>query len=154
MKKVSQPVIIWIITGIVLALLLAAALTFRNTSARPEQSKTTQVISESTLEEEYGIRVNLVAVTAGGGFLDVRLKILNADKAARLLRDQKDYPSLQVGKNGPHLQVPAENQQDLTKLENGSMIFIMAPNLRNAVKPITPITILIGDKKLEPITAQ
>ena len=54
----------------------------------------TTVISQSALEEKYGLRVNLVAVTGAGGFVDLRLKIVDGEKAKLLLTDAKKFPSL------------------------------------------------------------
>jgi hypothetical protein len=46
----------------------------------------TTSISRATLEDKYGLQVRLVAVTAAGGFVDLRLKILDAEKAGSLLQ--------------------------------------------------------------------
>jgi len=51
------------------------------------------MISQSALEEQYGLHVNLVAVTAAGGLVDLRLKILDGEKAKSLLGDPKHFPS-------------------------------------------------------------
>src|SRR5690349_9478437 len=54
----------------------------------------TVVISQSVLEAKYGLRVNLLAVTGAGGFVDVRLKMVDAEKARLLLADAKHFPAL------------------------------------------------------------
>ncbi len=53
----------------------------------------TVVISQGTLEEKYGLRVNLIAVTAAGGFVDVRLKIVDGEKLKLLLADKNKFPN-------------------------------------------------------------
>ena len=135
----------------VLVILLFGVTAFRTLST---QEAFPQNISSSVLEEQYGLRVNLVAVTAAGGMVDVRLKVLDAQKAALLLRSQDDYPAILVMDSGIILKAPQDNQQDLSNLKSGSMIYIMAPNTNNSVKPHNPVTILIGEKRLEPVIAQ
>ena len=43
-----------------------------------------QAISERTLEQEFGLRVDLVGMSAGGGLIDFRFTVLEPDKAAPL----------------------------------------------------------------------
>jgi len=112
----------------------------------------TRTIPETVLEEQYGLKVNLVAVTAGSGMLDVRLKVLDAQKAHLLFQDQNDYPLFIAGKE--ILRVPEESQQSLKDLENGGMLFILAPNTHKAVQPNKLVTIVIGETRIEPINAK
>ncbi len=48
----------------------------------------TPVTSQAELEERYGIQLSLVGMTMLDGVVDVRLKILDPEKADQLLRDQ------------------------------------------------------------------
>jgi hypothetical protein len=110
-------------------------------------------ISQSTLEQTYGLRVNLVAVTAAGGLVDVRLKIVNGNKAKTLLGDQKNFPSL-LTDNGTILRASKDFTEQEIKFENDNNLFIMFSNPQNLVKPGSPITILFGDTALEPIPSR
>ena len=109
-------------------------------------------ISQNTLEEEYGVRVNLVAVTAAGGFVDVRLKILDGEKAKSLLQDSNNFPSLFV--DDVILSVSQEAKERGVDFENNGNVFIMFPNAGNTVRAGTPVTILFGDIALEPVNAK
>ena len=113
----------------------------------------TVTISQSAMEEKYGLHVNLVAVTGAGGFVDVRLKIVDGSKAKLLLGDKKNFPSL-FSKNGVILNVPDDTKSQVMKFDNGGNLFIMYPNSGNAVTRGSPVTIVFGDTAVEPINAK
>jgi hypothetical protein len=110
-------------------------------------------ISQSTLEEKYGLRVNLVAVTAAGGFVDVRLKIVDGDKSKLLLADKANFPAL-LSERGVTLSAPEDTKSQTIEFVTGGNLFIMYPNSGDAVQRGTGVTIVFGDIALEPITAQ
>ena len=65
---------------LLLALIAALGLFFALQTGRAvDNLASTTVISQSALEQEYGLRVNLLALTAAGGMVDLRLKILDAE---------------------------------------------------------------------------
>jgi hypothetical protein len=111
-------------------------------------------LSQSELEAQYGVHVNLVAVTAAGGLVDVRLKVVNAEKAKQLLKDAASYPALMVSGSNASLTVPLESRAQEQKLEDGGMIMLLFPNTRNAVKPGAQVAILFGDIRLEPVVVK
>ena len=110
-------------------------------------------ISHKSLEEKYGLRVNLVAVTGAGGFVDVRLKILNGEKAQPLLQGPDNFPSLFIDSN-TILGAPKETKEQEIRFEDNGSLFIMFPNAGNAVKPGTRVRIMFGDIALEPMDVQ
>ena len=111
-------------------------------------------LSQSVLEEKYGLRVNLVAVTAAGGLVDLRLKIVEGEKAKLLLQDPSHFPSLWIANGDATLVVPEETRSQAIKFENGGNLFVMFPNARGMVKPGTPVIIRFGDTQVEPIPAK
>ena len=111
-------------------------------------------LSQSALEEQYGLRVNLVAVTAAGGLVDVRIKIVDGGKAKSLLLDPNKFPSLWIADGDVSLVVPEENRTQQINFENDGNLFVMFPNGRGIVKPGTPVTIRFGDTQVEPIPAR
>ena len=136
--------------AIILIVLIAASLVlFRSYQSKPSAAT---VISQSALEEKYGLRVNLIAVTGAGGFVDVRLKIVDGEKAKLLLTDANNFPALMIG--DIVLNAPEDTKSQKMRFENNAGMFIMYPNSGNAVKTGTPVTILFGDTALEPITAR
>ncbi len=147
---------IYIYIGFVLAILLIVAIYVNNAyrafqpASLPEGTVT---ISQSVLEEKYGLRVNLVAVTAAGGLVDLRLKVLDGEKAKLLLADEKNFPSLFL-ENGMILNAPADIKSQKIQFTSGGIIFIIYPNSGNVVKPGSLVTIILGESALEPINAR
>ena len=127
---------------IVLALVGFGSYYFRNTKPVPPAAP---VISQSTLEDQYGLRVNLVAVTALGGMVDLRLKIIDGDKAKMLLEDQANFPALYVGDANITLNVPAEDKSQEIRFDDDGNLFLLFPNSGNAVKPGTAVNVLFGN---------
>ncbi len=148
----------WFRYLILLAILLVLTVSFfayRTWSTRQVVTTklSTPLISQSTLEEQYGLRVWLIGVTAAGGLIDFRLKILDEEKAKQLLEDPARTPSLWIEASDTTLMAPQDMRQNI-KLEDGGIVFFLLPNTGNAVKPGTPVTVLFGDLRLEPIIAQ
>ncbi|MCB9419937.1 MAG: hypothetical protein H6667_09040 [Ardenticatenaceae bacterium] len=134
--------------------LIALGLVVTKTVWQPG-SAANQAISAQTLADKYGVKVNLVAVTAAGGLVDLRMQILNAEKAKQLFQDTGDIPTLQVqGHKGALIAPEDSGKQLLNTLEDGNNVFLMYPNVSHAVRPSKPVTIVFGDVALEPIAAQ
>jgi len=112
-----------------------------------------KLISQSALEEKSGLRVTLIAVTAVGGMVDFRFKVMDVEKARKILQDGKLLPYLTVAGSNISLNPAPETLQDL-KLENDLVYYILYSNTGNLVKPGTPVSVVIGDWQLEPIIAK
>lgn len=108
-------------------------------------------ISAATLEEKYGIHVNLLAVTAAGGMVDLRLKIIDAAKATALLEQPANFPVLSVGDGAVTLEAPEDSRQAVLNLRDGSLVVLLYPNTGGVVTPGTALTVVFGDLELEPI---
>jgi hypothetical protein len=113
----------------------------------------TITISQSALEAKYGLRLNLVAVTGAGGFVDVRLKMVDGEKAKLLLADAKQFPAL-FTKSGVMLNAPEDTTSQKIEFISGGNLFIMYPNAGSAVTQGSPVTIVFGNTALEPINAK
>jgi flagellar basal body-associated protein FliL len=116
--------------------------------------KGTVAISQGALEEEYGLRVNLVAVTAAGGMVDLRLKMLDGEKAKNLLQDKKNFPTLLVVDSNVTLKASDDTSSQEIKFENNGGLFLLFPNSGDAVKPGSKVMVVFGDIQLEPIAAK
>jgi hypothetical protein len=112
------------------------------------------VISQAVLEDKYGLRVNLVGVTAAGGMVDVRLKMLDGEKARLLLLDKQNFPTLLAGEKRVVLSADPEIQSQEIKFENDGGLFLLFPNSGNVVKPGSPVSIKFGDIQLEAVAAR
>lgn len=112
-----------------------------------------RVLSPERFEEETGIRVTLIAVTGGGGMVDFRIKVVDVEKAARLFANPENKPILIAEDNGAKLLPPAEMAFNVN-LEADKAYFTLYTNANKAVKRGSPVTVLIGDYRLEPVNAQ
>jgi ABC-type Na+ efflux pump permease subunit len=140
-----------VLTAIILVLLLSSSLSACSVGRVSQQAAP---LSLSALEAQYGLRVSLIAVTAAGGLVDVRLKVVDAEKAKQLLKDAASYPALMVPSSDTVLTAPEESRAQELKLENGGMIMLLFPNTSNAMKPGANVTVLFGDIRLEPVVAK
>jgi len=139
----------------VVAIVIGGFVVFRGgqASKAPVETPKKTIITQDQLAANYGLKLQLVGVTAAGGLVDVRLKILDADKAKALLEDQANYPSLLVGDDVVLQVSPDAAEQDI-QFENDKSIFVIYPNAQGVVKPGEPVIIQFGDLQVEPIPAQ
>lgn len=149
----SKQTLIFVLLVIVLAMVAAYVISTNRDSRTNPLPPGTSSISHTALEEKYGLHVNLIAVTGAGGFVDVRLKILDAEKARALLQDSKNFPSLFVDHDTILTASQAAQEQEIRFVDNGNL-FIMFPNAGNAARPGTRLQILFGDVALEPTDVQ
>lgn len=111
-----------------------------------------RVISAQTLEEEYGIQMSLVAITAAGGMVDVRYRIIDPDKAAKLVTDGGIMPMVYV-KNSDVMLMP-DSHMRTQKLIADRMYFALIPNTQNALRRGMVVTVVFGDVALEPMVTR
>lgn len=137
---------------ILVVVLLIGFLFYR--SQQNTETLVTTTISQSALEEQYGLRVNLVAVTAAGGMVDLRLKIVDGEKARSLLQDSNNFPALWIADSNVSLVVPEEGRTQEIQFEDDGNLFVMFPNGGGVVKPGTPVILRFGDIQVEPIPAK
>ena len=111
-------------------------------------------ISAAELEERYGLRVRLIAVTAGGGMVDLRIRILNAEQASLLLGHPPKMPLLVAEDGGTTLQAPEGSMMDDVQLQDGGVLILLYANAQHAINPGSRVTLIIGDLRLEHLIAQ
>lgn len=124
------------------------------TARRPASTRAaTEFISASPIEDRYGIRVTLVGVTAAGGLVNFRFKVLDAEKAKEIVQDPENMPMLIAEDSGTTLKAPGTVRHNIT-LETGRGYYILYINTQGAIKPGTPVSVVIGDLRLEHMIAQ
>jgi hypothetical protein len=111
-----------------------------------------QLPSPSEAERQAGIQVARLGLTAAGGLVDVRFKVLDAAKARALLANPTNSPMLIAG-DKPPLMAP-HNALRGARFSNGQVFFILYPNVRGAVRAGVPVTVAMGPVRLGPVTAQ
>jgi hypothetical protein len=141
------------IGAIIFILILMAGLITLHSLGIPASHTTIPPISQSALEAKYGLRVSLIAVTAAGGKVDLRMKMVDSVKARLLLQDSKNFPSL-VTSRGVVLSVPADEKPEGLEFKDGTDIFLLFPNTRGVLQPGMSVSLMFGETKLEPIVVK
>jgi hypothetical protein len=111
-------------------------------------------LPEGALEAIHGIRVDQVAVTAGGGLVDLRFTVIDPVKARALLGGHATPPRLLVEGSGVELQAPRHGAMRGIRIQKDATSFLLFPNTRNAVRPGARVAVAFGDVKVEPVVAK
>lgn len=109
----------------------------------------TPSISASELEEKYGIEVTRVATSMMGSIVDVRIKILDPDKAHLLLQDQA---ALLVGQQALIL-APHMHSHNSTRLKKGKIFTVFFPTQR-MISIGTNVSLVFGPVRLQSVIVQ
>ena len=109
---------------------------------------------EDAMEAIHGIRVTRVAVTAGGGLVDLRFTVVDPVKARPLLDAHARPPRLVVEGSGVELEAPKHGGMRGVRLQKDAASFLLFPNARNSIRPGTRVAVVFGDVKVEPVVAQ
>lgn len=108
----------------------------------------TPVTSFAELEQEYGIQVSLVAVTAMDSIVDVRLKVVDPDKAHNLLVNQVALlVNQQVLILAPHMHTH-------WKLKPGKLFVMFFPTQNNTIQQGSEVSLVFGRVRVEPVTVR
>ena len=105
------------------------------------------------VEQRCGVQVVRVAVTAAGGLVDLRLKILDAAKARKRIMDPANPPFLIPEGSEYPLSAPRHALKNI-RFVDGVADYILYPNVRSAVKRGTKFVVALGGLHLDPVTAQ
>lgn len=154
-ESITKKSIIRIAIMLILIAILIGLIFWQNNVSIPKfftRIEETKSISSEELISNYGFRVRLIGVTAAGGLVDVRFKVLDKEKAAVLLNNPEYFPELRA-EDGTLIKVPVESIQEM-HLEDDGIVFMLFPNTGGAVTPGSSVNIRFGDIVLEPILAQ
>jgi hypothetical protein len=101
-------------------------------------------INQDTFKEEYGMQVSRVALTFRDGIVDVRMRVLDSEKADPLI--ENGHFALLVGDK--LIQAPHVSRHML----KNKTIIVLFPNLQNMVKSGTPVSVVFENLRVEPVT--
>ena len=148
----------YLLQALILLPAVAGFFAYRVWLAQPEGNHAqtppaTTLISAQTLAERFGVRVRLIAVTAGGGMIDFRYKVLDPAKAEFLVGETTSPPALIVEETGETLYT-SNGMKHNTRLDKDSIHFLFFANANNAVKAGSVVSVVFGSVQLEPMTVQ
>jgi hypothetical protein len=118
-----------------------------------DSSQPVRFLGIKEFEERFGVQIVLIAVAAGGDMVDLRFRVLNAEKARTVLQGGGASLALKVVDGDLTLLMP-EGAMNTTRLQNGAEYYLLFGNPRGAIKPGTLIIVSIGDSYLEPMAAR
>ena len=121
----------------------------------PEAAKVDQA-RDKVLQDQWGIELTAVRVTAAGHMVDFRYRVLDADKAAPLFK-RKTKPYLIHQASGKVLAVP--NTAKVGSLRNTNIpqqgrIYWMFFGNKGLVKSGDKVSVVIGDFKVENLVVE
>jgi hypothetical protein len=105
--------------------------------------------SFETLESNYGVKVSVAATSMMGSIVDVRLKVVDPDKAHTLLQNQA---ALLVGQQSLIL-APHMHSHIGTRLKAGKMFIIFFPT-QGIISPGSQVSLVFGPVRVEPVTVK
>lgn len=105
------------------------------------------------IEQQWGVRVTQIGVTADGGMVDFRYIVLDPDKALAMQQDVNKLPVL-VAEDSGTLVNSAAAMTAKHNLNPGTTYFLLYRNTNGAIKAGTPVTVKFGDLTLEHVVAK
>ncbi len=159
----SEPAgMILVLGAIVLMLMVGAVLRWQpqvfaglqtvNLLRTVAQPATVRPTTADEVAQRYGVRVTLITVTKDGGRINCRFRVTDAAKAAEMLLKTENLPVLVAADSGATLKLPGSLEQETLRV--GIVYNLLYPNVQNAVKPGDRVVLIIGDLRLEDLTAE
>jgi hypothetical protein len=124
-------------------------------------------ISERALEQEFGLRIDLVGMSAGGGLIDFRFTVLEPEKAAPLFAPsttgsspgtqqhaKATLPVLFAEDSNTLIQARGSMGHHQPSLAVGKTFFILYPNPGGKIQSGTPVSIVLGSVRVEHVMAK
>ncbi len=137
--------------GVVVLLLAGLAAWRAYDSSRISWEPGTMPISPE-IEEKFGVRFTFVAVTAGGGMVELRYRVIDEGKAANFGHYTETSPMLIAEDTGEIVDVTIMGLHN-HRVEPGRTYYVLYRNTGGAIQPRRPLTIAIGEYELEHVVA-
>lgn len=104
------------------------------------------------IEEKYGVRFTFLAVTAKGGMVELRYRVVDEGKAANFGHYTETAPMLISEDTGKIVDVTIMGLHN-HRVEPGRTYYVLYRNTDSAIESHRPVTIALGDQKLEHVVA-
>lgn len=114
----------------------------------------TRRITRAGLASRYGIKLTLVGVTASGGLVDLRFRIIDAAKAKKLFTSASVMPAVIAEPSGTVIEAPHGGHHGRVKPATGASYFLLMGNPGGAVQRGVPVTVVFNTVRVEHIVAE
>jgi hypothetical protein len=104
------------------------------------------------IEQKFGVRFTFVAVTGKGGMVELRYRVIDEDRAANFGHYTETAPMLIAEDTGEIVDVTIMGLHN-HRVEPGRQYYILFRNTGQAIRSHRPVTIAVGDLKLEHVVA-
>lgn len=110
------------------------------------------------LEETAGIRISSLRLSAAGNLIDLRFKIMDAEKATSFFKEKENQPYLVDAATGARLVVPNTKIGDLKtspkNLVAGKTSFMLFANPGGFLKQGSKVILIIGALKTDNLVVE
>lgn len=132
-----------------LVALVGAALTAWSLSAREAKVWVPGTMPNSPeMEAKFGVRFSFLAVTADGGMVELRYRVVDEGKAANFGHYSETAPMIISEDSGKIVDVTIMGLHN-HRVEPGRTYYVLYRNTESAIQSGRPVTIAVGDIKLE-----
>jgi hypothetical protein len=123
------------------------------TSAEPPPQWQRPAVSASGLAERSGVRLVRVAVTGGGGLLDLRYQVVDPSKAVAV-HEAKTPPAIIDERTGLVLNRLLMGHAHHGQLKAAVSYYLIFENTGNWVRRGSEVTVLLGDAQVEHVVVK
>lgn len=121
-------------------------------STRPDPNPIAK-LDQTTFSAETGVRLVRVALTAGGGMLDLRYQTVDPDKAI-VVHDDDNPPTLVDEATGQAVSIPWMDHSSAREMKAAITSSQLLMNPGGVLHRGSLITVIIGDSRLEHVVVQ
>ncbi len=152
-RTVRERVGTWrlLVVAALVAVLLSGVLFWINRPATNAAIAGSTAITAEQLEQDYGVRLDVVGLLAGGGLLELKFQVIDADKALGLFGSVEDMPVLAVEGSDRVLRTPNGMRHSLTILDGASYFFLYA-NVANSVHEGSQVAFVVNGVRIPHLT--
>jgi hypothetical protein len=139
-----------VVAALVAALLVGAAV-WKFSGGGNAAIASSSEITAAQLEQQYGVRIDVVGLIAGGGLVELKFQVTDADKATALFGEVDDMPLLAVEGSSTVLQSAKGMKHSLTLLDGASYFFLYT-NVGDAVHDGSQVAFVVNGVRLAHLT--
>lgn len=111
------------------------------------------VVSADGLAERSGVKITHVAVTGGGGLIDLRYRVFDPDKA-NTLHGKRTPPALVDEQSGLVVNQTLMNHAHHGPYKAGVSYYLVFNNPGNLVRRGSMVTVLLGDAEVQHVVVR
>ena len=121
---------------------------------RSEAAPSAQALSSADFEQATGIEVMRVALTAGGGALDIRYRVTDASKASAHAGEHTMAPLAVESESGEVLQIPFGMHTRGPTYKDGHVYYELLVNGGGAVDEGDHVFVVVHGNRLSDVVVQ